>query len=45
VILLTGAQGDIARAHHQLFEAVIDKPYKPQALLALVKTITGNSKP
>jgi CheY-like chemotaxis protein len=43
VILLTGAQGDIARRHHELFKAVIDKPYKSAALLALVKTITGNS--
>jgi CheY-like chemotaxis protein len=42
VILLTGAQGDIARGHHELFKAVIDKPYKSEELLALVKTITGN---
>jgi CheY-like chemotaxis protein len=41
VILLTGAQGDIARNHGDLFEAVIDKPYNPIDLLALVKTITS----
>ncbi len=41
VILLTGAQGDIARRHHELFRAVIDKPYKPGELLAFVKTITN----
>lgn len=42
VILLTGAQGDIARNHSDLFEAVIDKPYNPKELLELVKNLTSN---
>jgi CheY-like chemotaxis protein len=41
VILLTGAQGDIARKHGDLFEAVIDKPYRPDELLTLIKNITS----
>jgi CheY-like chemotaxis protein len=42
VVLLTGAQGDIGRANQGLFKAVVDKPYMPDELLALVKSLLSN---
>lgn len=43
VVLLTGAQGNIARQHKDLFNSVIDKPYNPEDLLELVKILTKNA--
>lgn len=36
ILLVSGAQGDIGRAHPEMFNAVLDKPYTQSALLASV---------
>ncbi|ANN66565.1 response regulator [Bordetella bronchialis] len=36
IILVTGAQGLLARQSPNLFDLVVDKPYDPRALLAQV---------
>lgn len=42
VILVTGAQGAVARAHHShLFAAVFDKPYSLADLLDTVRDLVG----
>lgn len=33
IILVSGAQGDLARQRGDLFQAVFDKPYKPDKLV------------
>lgn len=38
VILVSGAQGSIGRAHPEMFDAVLDKPYNEARLL---QTIAG----
>jgi CheY-like chemotaxis protein len=43
LILVTGAQGHVARQHDDLFAVVIDKPYDRAELLAFVKTLVGNA--
>jgi CheY-like chemotaxis protein len=45
IILTSGAQGSIGRAHPQMFDAVLDKPYQEQELLKTVAEllIAGNS--
>jgi CheY-like chemotaxis protein len=36
LLLVSGAQGDIGRAHPDMFNAVLDKPYDPAVLLDVV---------
>lgn len=36
ILLVSGAQGDIGRAHPEMFNAVLDKPYNPDNLLRVV---------
>lgn len=38
IILVSGAQGNIARERPELFQAVFDKPYKHSAILEAVAT-------
>ncbi len=46
IILLSGAQGAIARAHPELFAAVYDKPFRIETVVATVlKTISSDRKP
>lgn len=39
VILVTGDQGATARAHAELFAAILDKPYTKEAMLDAVRLI------
>lgn len=39
IILVSGAQGNIARAHGDLFAEVIDKPYRHEELLLAVERL------
>jgi two-component system, OmpR family, response regulator VicR len=41
VILLSGAQGAIARAHPELFAAVYDKPFRIEKIVATVMETIG----
>ncbi|HEY4173823.1 MAG TPA: response regulator [Rhodopila sp.] len=41
IILLTGAQGAVARQRSELFFAVFDKPYNMQAFLTAVRKAIG----
>ena len=41
IILVSGAQGGIAREFPELFEAVLDKPYRNQDILDLVNRVVG----
>jgi CheY-like chemotaxis protein len=43
IILMSGAQGAIGRQHGELFAAVLDKPYKNEALLAIVNRILADA--
>ncbi len=46
IILLSGAQGAIARAHPELFAAVYDKPFRIETVVATVmETISSERKP
>ncbi|MFC4277944.1 response regulator [Achromobacter aloeverae] len=42
IIMVTGAQGHIARENRPLFTDVLDKPYDLDQLLALVERIVAN---
>lgn len=45
VILLSGAQGAIARSHPELFAAVYDKPFRIEKVIAaVVETIDAQSR-
>lgn len=39
VILTSGAQGGIGRAHPQMFDAVLDKPYEEANLISTVDAL------
>lgn len=41
IILVSGAQGAVARTRSELFESIIDKPYDNDVLLAEVRRIIG----
>jgi CheY-like chemotaxis protein len=41
IILLSGAQGAIARAHPELFAAVYDKPFRVETIVATVRETLG----
>ncbi|MFC3125663.1 response regulator [Pseudoroseomonas globiformis] len=41
IILLSGAQGSIARGHPHLFADVFDKPFPIRALVARVRELAG----
>ena len=41
IILVSGAQGSIARAHRELFAAVFDKPFRNDQLLSKVQELVG----
>ncbi len=41
VILLSGAQGAIARNHPELFAAVYDKPFRVETIVAAVAKVIG----
>lgn len=43
IILMSGAQGAIGRQHKELFAAVVDKPYRNEALLAIVNRILADA--
>jgi len=43
IILVSGAQGSIARAHRELFAAVFDKPFRNDLLLAKVQELVGTA--
>ena len=43
VVLLSGAQGAIARNHPNLFAAIYDKPFRVDAIVATAREITGTS--
>ncbi|MGO4170241.1 response regulator [Novosphingobium sp. YAF33] len=42
IILVTGAQGSIARSRNDLFDRVFDKPYKMDQLLLAVAELGGS---
>jgi CheY-like chemotaxis protein len=42
VILLSGAQGAIARGYPNLFSGVYDKPFRIEAVVATIREIIGN---
>ena len=42
IILVSGAQGSIARAHRGLFAAVFDKPFRNDLLLQKVEELVGS---
>jgi CheY-like chemotaxis protein len=39
IILVSGAQGSIGRAHPDKFDAVLDKPYNEKKLLEVVESL------
>ena len=39
ILLVTGAQGTVARRHADLFQYVLDKPYNIQQLLVIVSKL------
>lgn len=39
IILVSGAQGSIGRAHPKIFNAVLDKPYNVDVLLSTVESL------
>ena len=39
IILVSGAQGHIGRQHHDLFIAVLDKPYRNDHMLKMVRSV------
>jgi CheY-like chemotaxis protein len=41
IVLVSGAQGAIGRAHPEAFNAVLDKPYALPTLLEVVKELTA----
>ncbi|OWT69042.1 MULTISPECIES: response regulator [unclassified Achromobacter] len=41
IILVTGAQGHVARAHRELFAEILDKPYDMERLLAVIDSIVS----
>jgi CheY-like chemotaxis protein len=43
IILVSGAQGSIGRAHPEAFDAVLEKPYLDGALLAQIDRLLGRS--
>ncbi|MET3858366.1 MULTISPECIES: response regulator [unclassified Rhizobium] len=42
IVLVSGAQGSIGRAHPEVFDAVLDKPYREKTLIATVAGLIGN---
>ena len=40
IILVSGAQGSIGRAHPDAFNVVMDKPYNLDDLLSVIKSLT-----
>ncbi len=44
IILLSGAQGAIARSHPELFAAVFDKPFRIENILAAVIETVGDQR-
>jgi CheY-like chemotaxis protein len=44
IILISGAQADIARQHGHLFSAVFDKPFRVEAILRAVTELVGNPR-
>ncbi|MDE8654695.1 response regulator [Novosphingobium album (ex Liu et al. 2023)] len=45
IILVSGARGGIARERPEYFQAVFDKPYKNEALLAAVERLVSPTRP
>ncbi|MBW9091970.1 response regulator [Rhizobium wenxiniae] len=43
IILTSGAQGSIGRAEPQMFNAVLDKPYREDELLATIAKLLGSA--
>lgn len=43
IILVSGAQGSIGRANPDVFDAVLDKPYNEQKLIAAVNALLSKS--
>ncbi|NLS07184.1 response regulator [Rhizobium sp. P32RR-XVIII] len=39
IVLVTGAQGGIGRAHPNIFDAVLDKPYNEEKLIETVSRL------
>lgn len=44
IILVSGAQGSIGRAHPEMFNAVLDKPYDERKLLDVVHSVLSKFK-
>lgn len=44
IILVSGAQGAIARERPELFQAVLDKPYRINSMLAVVEAHISKQK-
>jgi CheY-like chemotaxis protein len=44
IVLMSGAQGAIARDHHELFAAVFDKPFRNGLLLEQVRNLVGEAQ-
>ncbi|SFV32295.1 Response regulator receiver domain-containing protein [Devosia crocina] len=42
ILLVSGAQGSIGRAHPEAFDAVLDKPYDPARLVAAVNELLSD---
>jgi len=41
IILVTGAQGHVARNHRELFTEILDKPYDMERLLAVIDSLVS----
>lgn len=41
IVLVSGAQGSIGRAHPDVFDAVLDKPYEEKKLIETVSRLLG----
>jgi|SRR5690606_7221432 len=43
ILLVTGAQGTVARRHADLFQHILDKPYNIHQLLAIITELVPSS--
>ena len=44
IILISGLQGSVGRQHPDLFQSVLDKPCRPEALIAEIENALANAK-
>ncbi|SFB59159.1 Response regulator receiver domain-containing protein [Rhizobium sp. NFR07] len=44
IMLVSGAQGSIGRAHPHIFDVVLDKPYEEKKLISTVVSLIGSAQ-